>query len=157
MDFRTRFINGAGDWALVLAGASQDLASDEGLESAIVISLFTDRLAAAGDDVPVQADGAVDRRGWWGDAYAELQGDRIGSRLWLLQRAKQVPGTLRMAEQYAAEALQWLVDDGVASEVRTTAEWVPPLHRGVLGLTVTVVRSQQPVRRYRFDLFWKGQ
>ncbi len=157
MDFRTRFINGRGDWALVLAGASQDLAGDDGLETAIVVSLFTDRLAAEGDELPPQADGAVDRRGWWGDSYAELAGDRIGSRLWLLARAKQVPATLRLAEQYAAEALQWLVDDGVASAVTTAAEWVPPLHQGVMGLSVTVARSQQPVRRYRFDLFWKGQ
>ena len=135
---------GACDWLVAGAG----LESDEGLQTAILISLFTDRRASVGD-VP-QGTG---QRGWWGDSYAPEAGDQIGSRLWLLARSKQLPATLRQAEQYAREALQWLVDDGVAQNISATAEWG---RVGLLGLVVQVQRSGQPVLQYRFENFWKG-
>lgn len=82
-----------------------------------------------------------------------MQGDLIGSRLWLLAPEKQLASVQARAELYAREALQWLVDDGVASSVAVSAELV---RQGVLGLAITVTRSAQPVIRYRFDSFWKG-
>lgn len=142
-DVRTVWRDLGGDW--LVQGPS--LAEDDGLETAVVISLFTDRLAA---DAPADAGS---RRGWWGDAYGEVDGDLIGSRLWLLAREKQLPQVLARAELYAREALQWLVDDGVASSVDVRAELV---RSGVLGLAVTITRSAQPIVRYRFESFWKG-
>lgn len=142
-DVRTVWRDLGGDW--LVQGPS--LAEDDGLETAVVISLFTDRLAA---DAPADAGG---RRGWWGDAYAEVDGDLIGSRLWQLAREKQLPGVLARAELYAREALQWLVDDGVASSVAVQAERV---RDGVLGLAITITRSAQPIVRFRFESFWKG-
>lgn len=146
-DVRTTWSTAGGD--LLLQGA--DLATDDGLETAVALSLFTDALAG-NDEVPPGAR----RRGWWGDAYADQEADRIGSRLWLLARDKQLPATLRKAEAYATQALQWLVDDGVASAVDVSAEWAVPGPAGVLGLTVVVTRSTQPVVRYRFEQFWTG-
>ena len=82
------------------AVAAGDLAADNGLKTAVLISLFTDRLAAADDEIP---DGTEDRRGWWGDMPADGSApsgappDPIGSRLWLLARAKQSAETLNRA------------------------------------------------------------
>jgi phage gp46-like protein len=145
-DIATTWSPNGGDW-LVLGPV---LASDAGLYTAIAISLFTDRLAEANDVPP---DGSSTRRGWWGDAYSEVPGDRIGSRLWLLARSKQTQPVLRQAEAYAREALQWLVEDGVARGVQVQAEVSGD---GVLGLQVQVTRSNEPVARYRFEAFWKG-
>ncbi len=128
-----------------------DLALDEGLESAIAISLFTDRRADDGDVLP---GAAADRRGWWGDAAPAVEGDRIGSRLWLLAREKQTEPTLRRAEQYAAEALQWLQDDRVAERVDVVAS-VP--RQGLLGLLVTVHRPNADPVEYRFTQTWAAQ
>lgn len=144
-DVRTQWVDGAGQW--LVAGPS--LAEDDGLQTAVLLSLFLDRLADAGD----AALEPTARRGWWGDAYPEVEGDHIGSRLWLLAREKQLPQVQARAELYAREALQWLIDDGVASAVDVAAE-VPTA--GVLGLAVTITRSAQPVLRYRFESFWKG-
>lgn len=150
-DIRTSFTDFAADWAV--DGAS--LAQDDGLETAIVISLFTDRRANDDDVLP---SGGDDRRGWWGDTFAEVDGDRIGSRLWLLAREKQLPEVLVRAKQYAEEALQWLIDDGIARAVYVTAEAVTTnAPAGTLGLLIEVVRSARPVAQFRFDLFWKGQ
>ncbi|HEY9105214.1 MAG TPA: phage GP46 family protein [Roseateles sp.] len=147
-DIRTIWRSVGGDWQL--AGPSLD--EDDGLETAVVLSLFTDRLAGVGEgDVAATA-----RRGWWGDTFAEVDGDRIGSRLWLLAREKRTPAVLGRAELYAREALQWLIDDGVARSVSVRAEAVGNLGE-VLGLAVTITRSAQPVVQFRFESFWKGQ
>ena len=105
-------------------------AIDESLRTAVIISLFTDGRAAADDLLP---DGGTDRRGWWGDIYPQVAADRIGSRLWLLSREKQLPAVLQRAQAYALEALQWLRDDGLVTDLAVTALFV---RAGMIGLIV---------------------
>jgi phage gp46-like protein len=85
------------------------------LQRAVVISLFTWRRADPSD----QVDG-TDLQGWWGDSYPATANDRIGSKLWLLRRRTITPGTVRDAERYCREALQWLIDDGHVTSVAVT-------------------------------------
>lgn len=127
-----------------------DLQLDDGLTTAILISLFSDRRALADDALP---GASGDRRGWWADAYPQLEGDRIGSRLWLLSREKELPETLRRAKAYAEEALAWLVADGVAARV----EVVPSVpRRGVLRLDIAVQRSAGGWENHQFDVLWEA-
>ena len=100
---------------LRLAGA--DLALDATLASAVVVSLLSDRRVPAGELPP----GETDRRGWWGDSVADADGDRIGSRLWLIGREKVTPAIVPRAEAYAREALEWLVEDGHVEHVDVAA------------------------------------
>lgn len=65
----------------------------------------------------------------------DIAGDRIGSRLWLLKREKQLPETLRRAEDYAREALAWLVTDGLAASVTVAAEWAA---MGLLAMRINI-------------------
>ncbi|MBI4800440.1 MAG: phage GP46 family protein [Desulfarculus sp.] len=130
VDLQTAFDNQAqrGDLALV-DGA---LLQDESLVTAIILSLFSNRRAKADDQLPFN-DG--DRQGWWGDLVPPVEGDQIGSRLWLLWREKSISLNLNRAREYAQEALQWLIDDGHARQVVVEAE---ETRRGVLGLKVVV-------------------
>lgn len=130
--------------------AGYDLATDDGLETAVIVSLFTDRRAAPDDELP---DGTDDRRGWWGDAYASQAGDQIGSRLWLLCREKVLPAVVERARGYAQEALAWLVADGVARSVSVTAEVVSP---GVLGLAIEIERPDASRISYRYSYAWEA-
>lgn len=126
-----------------LADLLQDngnLATDECLETAVLLSLFTDGLAQADDGLPQAA-----RRGWWGDAFADVDGDSIGSRLWLLV-AKPGGNTLARAREYAEEALAWLVEDGVASSVVVAAELGLP---GFITLSVEIVRPDATAPRFK--------
>lgn len=133
MDIAIAFDNTAMTFGLAHAGA--DLASESGLRTAVLISLFTDRRARTDDVIP---DGTADRRGAWSDHYLEHPNDSEGSRLWLLAREKELPHVLSRAREYALEALQWLIDDGVARAVSAQAEWV---RRSVLGIRVTITRA----------------
>jgi phage gp46-like protein len=124
-----------------LVAGSQGLITDPGLTTQVLISLFTDARARPGDVLPdasgasARALAALNRRGWLGDALSTIQGDRIGSRLWLLSRAKQTEQTRRQAITYANEALAWLIGDGLAASVTVTAAWAG---RGILGLAVVI-------------------
>ena len=115
-----------------LSSAAGDIATDSGLRAAVIVSLFTDRRAANDDEIP---DGTDDRRGSWQDQYLEDPNDLQGSRLWLLSREKQLPSVLTRAKEYAEEALQWLVDDGVATAVTVTPSWAS---NGWLDLRVRI-------------------
>lgn len=87
------------------------------LTRSVLISLFTWRRAA--DDDALDDD---ERFGWWGDSFPSVADDRIGSRLWLLQRVKLTRQTQLDAEFYAREALQWLIDDGHCSAIDIISE-----------------------------------
>ena len=123
-------------------GSDLDLLGADWLVSAVWMSLGTDRRAQQDDVIP---NGSNDKRGWWGDTYRPRQ---IGSRLWLLSREKQLPETLRRAEEYAQEALQWLIDDKVVLSFDITATWLN--RRGFMQLLIVVNKPDGSQHRYEY-------
>lgn len=140
-DIALQWMNSHGD--MVIAGA--DLLADDGLETAVILSLGLDRRADIDDGLTDDQD----PRGWWGDSYTDVPGDLIGCKFWLLSREKQLPAVAKKAQEYAQQALKWLVDDGVASAVVCSAQWIADY---TLGLDVTISRpNQEPfVRQYQY-------
>jgi len=134
--------NGRGDWVLV----GQKLQDGNDLETAVIISLFTDRIAAPDDVIP---DGSTNPRGWWGDTDPRYP---IGSRLWLLDRSTQTQAVLNRCQDYCAEALQWLIDDGVAASVDVNA-FFPA--REMLGVEITINRTDGTTVPLKFQWSWK--
>lgn len=130
-----------------LAFAGRDLAFDTTPATALLISLGSDRRARPDDALPwpEPAEGEplrLDaRRGWPGDAL-DGQGQRIGCRLWLLDREKEAESTRRRAEAYAAEGTAWLAGRGLSTSA--TAAWI---RRGVLALTARAGRTVVTVAR----------
>ena len=144
-------MNGRADFAM----NGQDLLMDFGLHTAVIISLFCDRLADPADVIP---DGTGDRRGWWGDtplpnATDPTGGiDLTGSRLWQLARSLQMTETLRKAENFAKEALQWMIDDGVAGSVTASAIF-PPAPPNALELSIGIYQAGA-ANQYAFAFAW---
>lgn len=146
-DFALEWANGSAD----LVKVNDDLKSDEGLLTAVILSLFCDRKAEDDDDLPSE-DG--NRRGWWGDEFAEKQGDRIGSRRWLLSRSKRIEDTLLDAKEFDEEALAWFIEDHVASRVDVETLF----QNGMLVELVTIWRpGKKDPTRFRFAHVWEGQ
>lgn len=118
-----------GEWGADIRAQAGDLLPENDLVTAVILSLFCDAPARDDDVIP---DGTTNKRGWWADSVAPLPGTglalredsgparALGSRLWLLSRELQLPDVLRRAKDYAQEALQWLIDDGIASAVAVT-------------------------------------
>jgi phage gp46-like protein len=119
----------------------KNLIDDPTLATAVLISLFTRRLAAADDPLP---DPKGSREGWWADTFADVPGDLIGSRLWLLGRSKTLDNTLALAKTYAEEALEWMIEDGIASSVTCTVERQGEL----MAFQVTIVKPVSPTTQW---------
>lgn len=107
-----------------------DLAVDDGLSSAVLLSIFTDRRASPDDLVPPEDD----PRGW----PLEAAGDRWGSRLWLLERAKSTRENIALARASVLEALAWIVEEGIAEKVDARVELGGPDR---LYIEVDIVRG----------------
>lgn len=125
-----------------------DLVLDRTPFTGMALSLLLDRRARADDVLP---DAALDdaapqslmlRRGTPLDALDAL-GRRIGSRLWLLRRAKQTEQTRRLAVEAAQDALAWFTEQ-YGRAVTVDAAW---LRAGVLGLVAVVGDTRLTVQR----------
>jgi phage gp46-like protein len=148
------FFDEAGEPYLLVE--QNDLARDTGLETAFFISLFTDRRAAETETEVQQFLGKFpDLRGWWGDQFPEVDGDQIGSLLWLLERAKVTPQELIRVEGFIKASLAWAVEDGLCDSIEGTAE-----RAGKEEIVITAIGkrpdSSQDIR-FRWFYNWETQ
>ena len=116
--------------------AKGDVVLDASPVTPLLMSLFCDQRAHPGD-VLLAAPSAPTtlllnpRRGWAGDAL-DPQGRRVGSRLWVLERAVQDQRTLALARSMIAAAISWLqTTRGIPLTVQVA--WIA---RGILGFQV---------------------
>ena len=131
-----------------IAFKNGDVVTGDDLATAVLVSLFSDRLASADDTIP---DTTSDRRGWWGDDGGDELG-KIGSRLWLLDRAKELQSVLQAARDYEAEGLAWMQSDGIAAEIDILCEWTRPT---MLGSLITITKPDGQLVALDFDWAWK--
>ncbi len=138
-------VNARGDWTITNGG----IATGPDIISAVLVSLFTDRRAS--DDF-TPPDGTGDRRGWWADTYED---SLIGSRLWQLARAKKAGSTslLREAEDYCREALQWLLDDGVAATISVATRWI---NGTTMGIRIMITEPSGAATTFDYAWAWNG-
>jgi len=105
-------------------------AMDDGLENAAYLSLFSDE-------------------GWWGNAVS-AESEKATSRLYTMDRRTLTNQARLDAEEYARQALAWMVTEGVAKKVTVTAS-LPSI--GMLGLMILI---EQPDRTstIRYQINW---
>lgn len=124
--------NGAAD----LTYESGDILRDDGLETAVLLSLFTGS-----------------EEGWWGDAFPAQPDDVFGSGLWEVARSTATPPTVRRARELAEAALAWFVTDGVATAVTVVVTGTGP----VFHYAITVERPAVTPAVYRYSYNWQAQ
>lgn len=129
----------------------EDFINEFGLETAIILSLFLDRRADDDDEL----DDIKDKRGWWGDELEE--DDQIGSKLWLLDRAKTTQETLNSAREFVEDSLQWLIDDGVAADVNVETTREGTQEMPILVISAEIYKNDGTTEVYEFDDLWDAQ
>jgi phage gp46-like protein len=126
--------------AVLLGG---DFIVDYSIRTAVAVSLLGDAEDLSSPD--------GDPRGWWGDALSSIPGDATGSLWWTLARAKQTDETLNAAIQFAEQALQWMLDDGICSSLAVSAEWDGV---GLLVPTIDLVGPSGP-EKIKLAYLWQ--
>jgi len=124
------------------------LHTDPGLETSVLISLFSNGRASDADILP---QGFDTRGGWWGTA---LDPKVTLSRRWLLGRSKIDQTTLKLCEQYDKDALQWMVDDNIAASIDSIA-----VRGGInqINSIVTINRKEADTMRFKYFRNWEHQ
>lgn len=123
----------------LVLGDDGDLAIDLTPAPAMLITIGSDRRARPDDALPTgitelnAPTSFIERRGWAGDAL-DAEGERIGARLWLLDRAKQSETTRLMAAEWLAEGFAWVEREGFAP-AEIEVKWV---QRDWLGYSVLI-------------------
>lgn len=113
--------------------SEKDFETDESLKTAILISLFTDKRVG-------------NEKGCWFDTY---EGYQLGSKLWTLEREKRLDQVPLRANEYAAEALQWLKDEGVVKSIKVDSYLDGS---NTLMLPISVTKPDGKVSK--FDFVW---
>ena len=142
------------DWLQTPTGL---LDETQQLVSAITVALNTDAVASAGDALPDPR--STDRRGWWGDMDAESiwGGWPIGSKLWLMTRAKIVDSgakegatTVRI-RRYIEQALQPFVDKRICTSFK-----VDVVQHGASNIAaqITIYRGPSPAIQLNYGPLW---
>ena len=125
-----------------------DLKADNGLETACLISLFSDKRVAR-EDIP---SGEINPRGWFADEIAEPLEDKLGSILWLYDRGKLTNDAALKIEDGTRDALQWLLDDGIAKKLEILATVIESEK-----VTVAIKIYKPDGDSIPFKFIWDGQ
>lgn len=146
MDIALRFKRGTFESDISQSGT--DLATDADLETAVVLSLFTNRRAAPDDLVE-----GNDRGGCWMDTYPPegVEDDKMGSRLWLLSSEKTTQETVNRAREFVQEALAWLVEDSVAKTVTSDVE---RLDNYTIGISIQIYKPDGALLSLKYSHAW---
>jgi len=129
-------------------GEDGDLVIDETPITPILLSVGLDRRAAPDDELPegrtryLAPISFSERRGCAGDGLDPF-GQLTGSRLWLLDRAKQTETTRQLYQFWLEEGLAWAkLETGEAAEIEV--EW---RGLGILAWRVMVADTSMTLSR----------
>ncbi len=131
---------GTGDLSMVASA----LASGNDLETASLLSIFTERQVDPGDIVY-----DTDPHGCWIDTYAALEdaslvaipNDRMGSKVYQVFARPRTQDTLNWLRDQLIQCHGWMILDGVASAVDATAFFTGP---GGIGAIVSITANGVP-------------
>lgn len=135
---------GRGDIEITSAGLRQD----DGLETMVLQSLFTDARADESDVLP---DGTDDRRGWIGDTFAD---EPWGSKLWLLARSKLTTDVRNKAVTYAQTALDRHLKPDYSKQITVTGS-IPQFQ--LLQLDIAITRPDGSEMTISIKQRWEAQ
>lgn len=132
-----------GVFDLVIDEDMADFETTDGLESAIVVSLFSDRRAYR-DEV----GDPMKRRGWIGDLVSGVPGDLHGSGIWLYEQSRLTQEVVTGIRQEAEQALEWMIQEGLVLSVSAAVASDPVKRRLSLVITTTSPTGGTSVRAY---------
>ena len=94
-----------------------DLQIVEGFQTSFQLSAFMERRAYRSEIAAPRL-----RRGWVGNLVGPFAEDGFewGSKLWLLEQARNTAGTLNFAVDALRKALQWFIDESIVQTITVT-------------------------------------
>ncbi|WP_086649256.1 phage GP46 family protein [Gluconobacter sp. DsW_056] len=119
---------------------TNSIATTGSLESAVIISLFTDKRAP---DTWTRTD---DKRGWWGNDDSSVY--EMGSLLWTLWYipTQTTDDYTNLVSGICKDALQWLIEEKIAEDIDITVSMITSSD---CRITITVTQPNQ-TEQYKY-------
>jgi phage gp46-like protein len=121
-----------------------DFGKIKGFDTAIKMSLMCERRASSSEISVPQL-----QRGWLGNLSNSIKNFEIGSKLWLLQQARATTNTLNKAITYASEALRWMIDDQLCTNINVTGV----LNNSDIILNIQMIEGKNTIGSYTYSLW----
>jgi phage gp46-like protein len=121
-----------------------DFTLTSGFDTAILMSLFTDKRAASFEVPRVEM-----RRGWCGNLLNNYANYEIGSKLWLLDQERKTPNIANLSESYTYDCLKWFLDDDLATNIDVSSQ----LDETGIVIAVIIKYSQNILYKNAFSLW----
>ncbi len=125
---------------------NRDIEQDLTLETAVMLSLFTDK-----------PDEGETKGGWGGSGILKNMSEGsfiLGSKLWLLSRDKIGNDLLIKCKEYALDSLKWLYDFKIAEDIQVEVDI--KVYNEVI-ITIDIIRPLNNKVSYRYYYNWVEQ
>lgn len=121
-----------------------DFKTTDGLDTSIIISLFVDKRASESEVFEPEL-----RRGWLGNEQNEDPDYEIGSKLWLLYQARNIPDTLNLAIDRTRDSLIWMLPDGLVKDIQVSGTQAEEN----ITVSVNFIRFDNSILNQQFQLW----
>lgn len=122
-----------------------DFANEDGLDTAIWVSLFTDSRADVSQVLVPE-----NRRGWMGNLVSEIPERQLGGLLWLAEQRRLNQDTLNENIDHVRKSLEWMVIDGIAVEMDVIGQIIP---RTGIAANVTITSKDGVTSNHYIELW----
>lgn len=120
-----------------------DFKLTDGLDTAIVLSLFTDGRADSSE-----VSEPILRRGWIGNEQNENEDDYFGSKLWLLEQARINNDTSNRVTSFSQDALSWMINSDYAKKLDINSE-ISDKDKIRINIVFTTINNKTESRQYK--------
>lgn len=128
------------DGVFDLVPEGTDFKSTNGLETAILLSLFTNARASQGE-VPESSR----RQGWSGNILTQNENYELGGELWTLDQARLDQVTENRVKNFARNSLAWLINDRIAETINVELE---RRNNRAVFVVIELFRAKNLIARY---------
>ena len=97
-----------------------DFANEDGFETNIWVSLFTDARADESQVIVPE-----NRRGWLGNLATEVPERQLGGYLWLAEQRRLNQDTLNEVIDYIRKSIEWMVTDELCLKIEVSGSIIP--------------------------------
>lgn len=122
-----------------------DFANEDGLDTNIWVSLFTDARADVSQVLVPE-----NRRGWMGNLVSEIPERQLGGLLWLAEQRRLNQDTLNENIDHVRKSLEWMIIDGIAVEMDVIGQIIP---RTGIAANVTITSKDGVTSNHYIELW----
>ncbi len=129
---------------LAIDETTGDLETTDGLETAVILSLFAEKRASRSEIAAPEL-----RRGWWGNLLSTVENYEMGSKVWLLEQARLNQETINSSNTFVQQGFEWFIEDSLLDDVIVSSVFTIDN----VNINIDLIRAQDRVISRSYELW----